>query len=156
MFRFVLVAPRDTLWHQARTNIATTHNVSHEYSTLSDTRPGHTLLQHTMHLMNIQHSATPGLDTRRYNTRCISWIFNTLWYQAWVHVATIHNIIFWIFNTERHKAWLLDATIHQYIGWRWHNFVPYLCQLVFATILWEKFSEMFVTLTSLKNALLVS
>jgi len=25
-----------------------------------------------------------------------------------------------------------------YIGWQWRNFVPYLCQLVFAAILWVK------------------
>jgi len=24
----------------------------------------------------------------------------------------------------------------EYRGWQWHNFVPYLCQLVFAAILW--------------------
>jgi len=39
-----------------------------------------------------------------------------------------------------------------YIGWQWRNFVPYLCQLVFAAILWVKLSEMFVTLLSLKYA----
>jgi len=32
----------------------------------------------------------------------------------------------------------------------------YLCQLVFAAILWVKISEMFITVTSLKYALLVS
>jgi len=34
-------------------------------------------------------------------------------------------------------------------------FVPYLCQLVFAAILWVKLLEMFVTLLSLKYALSV-
>ena len=43
-----------------------------------------------------------------------------------------------------------------YIGWRWRNFVPYLCQLVFAAILWVKLREMFVTVIVLKYALLVS
>jgi len=33
-----------------------------------------------------------------------------------------------------------------YIGWQWRNIVPYLCQLVFAAILWLKLLEMFVTL----------
>ena len=39
-----------------------------------------------------------------------------------------------------------------YIGLQSHNFVPYLCQLVFATILWVKLLEMFVTMLSLKYA----
>jgi len=41
------------------------------------------------------------------------------------------------------------------IGWQWRNVVPYLCQLVFATILWVKLLEMFVTLLSLEYALSV-
>ena len=36
------------------------------------------------------------------------------------------------------RDWLL-----QYIGWQWRNFGPYLCQLVFAAILWVKLWEMF-------------
>ena len=32
------------------------------------------------------------------------------------------------------------------------SFVPYLCQLVFAAILWVKLLEMFVTVLSLKYA----
>ena len=39
------------------------------------------------------------------------------------------------------------------IGWQWRNFVPYLCQLVSAAILWVKLSEMFATLMSFKYAL---
>jgi len=31
------------------------------------------------------------------------------------------------------------------------NFVPYLCQLVFAAIVWVKLSEIFVTVTSLNT-----
>jgi len=46
-----------------------------------------------------------------------------------------------------------ELAIHRETG---RNFVPYLCQLVFAAILWVKLSEMFVTVTSLKHALLVS
>jgi len=42
------------------------------------------------------------------------------------------------------------------MGWQWRNFVPYLCQLVFAAILWVKLWEMFVTVISLKYALFVS
>jgi len=42
-----------------------------------------------------------------------------------------------------------------YIGWQWSNFVPYLCYLVFAAILWVKLLEMFVNLLSLKYALSV-
>ena len=38
-----------------------------------------------------------------------------------------------------------------YIGWQWRNFVPYLCQLVFAAILWVKLLQMFVTLLSLNT-----
>ena len=30
------------------------------------------------------------------------------------------------------------TTSRIYIGWQWRNFVPYLCQLVFADILWVK------------------
>jgi len=37
-----------------------------------------------------------------------------------------------------------------YTGWQWRNFVPYLCQLVFAAILWVK---CLLTLLSLKYAL---
>ena len=33
------------------------------------------------------------------------------------------------FSWRRWVSW-------QYIGWKWCNFVPYLCQLVFAAILW--------------------
>ena len=36
-----------------------------------------------------------------------------------------------------------------YIGRQRRNFVPYLCQLVLAAILWVKLLEMFVTLLSL-------
>ena len=43
-----------------------------------------------------------------------------------------------------------------YIGWQWRNFDPYLCQLVFAAILWVKLSEMFATVISLKYAFLAS
>ena len=41
------------------------------------------------------------------------------------------------------------------IGWQWRDFVPYLCQLVFAAILWVKLLHMLVTLLSLKYALSV-
>ena len=40
-----------------------------------------------------------------------------------------------------------------YIGRQRRNFVPYLCQLVLAAILWVELLEMFVTLMSLKYAL---
>jgi len=43
-----------------------------------------------------------------------------------------------------------------YIGWQWRSFATYLCQLVFAATLWVKLSEMFVTVISLKYALLAS
>jgi len=39
------------------------------------------------------------------------------------------------------------------LGWQWRNFVPYLCQLVFAAILWVKLLEMFVAMMSFKYAL---
>ena len=42
-----------------------------------------------------------------------------------------------------------------YIEWQWRNFVPYLCRLVFAAILWVKLLEMSVTLLSLVYALSV-
>ena len=41
----------------------------------------------------------------------------------------------------------------RYIGWQWCNFDSCLCQLVFATILWVKLSEMFATVISLKYVL---
>jgi len=41
-----------------------------------------------------------------------------------------------------------------YIGWQWRNFDPYLCQLVFAAILWVNLLEMFATVILLKCALL--
>ena len=44
------------------------------------------------------------------------------------------------------------ASIGVYIGRQWRNFVPYLCQLVFAAILRVQLLEMFVTLRSLKYA----
>ena len=43
-----------------------------------------------------------------------------------------------------------------YIGWQRRNFVTYLCQLIFATILLVKLWEMSVTVIALKHALLVS
>ena len=49
-----------------------------------------------------------------------------------------------------------DLEWNVYIGWQWRNFVPYLCRLDFAAILWVKLSEMFVTVMSLKHASLVS
>jgi len=39
---------------------------------------------------------------------------------------------------------------------RTHRFVPYLCQLVFAAILWVKLLLMFLTVIPLKYALLTS
>ena len=41
-----------------------------------------------------------------------------------------------------------ENVVLKYIGWQWRNFAPYLCQLVFAAILWVKFLEMFVTVLS--------
>ena len=55
---------------------------------------------------------------------------------------------------SRMKISLLGANVI-YTRWQWRNFVPYLCQLVFAAILWVKLSEVFVTLLSLKYALWV-
>jgi len=40
--------------------------------------------------------------------------------------------------------------------WKWRNFVPYICQLVFAAILWVKLWKMLVTVIALKYAVLVS
>jgi len=58
--------------------------------------------------------------------------------------------------------WIQQHTGSQYtrmnihtVGWQWHNFVPYLCQLVLAAILWVKLLEMLVTLLSFKYALSV-
>ena len=45
-----------------------------------------------------------------------------------------------------------DEQVLQYIGWQWCSFIPYLCQLVFAAILWVKLN---FTLMSLKYPLLV-
>ena len=44
---------------------------------------------------------------------------------------------------------------HHYTGWQLHNFVPYLCHLIFAAILYVKLWEMFVAVIALKYALLV-
>ena len=41
-----------------------------------------------------------------------------------------------------------------YIGWQWRSFVPYICQLDFAAILWVKLINVF-TVASLKHASLV-
>ena len=49
----------------------------------------------------------------------------------------------------------MSSNLKVYIGWQWRNFVSYLCQLVFAAILWEKLLEMFVTVMSHKYALSV-
>jgi len=49
--------------------------------------------------------------------------------------------------------WLQAAP--EYIGRQWRNFVPHLCQLIFAAILWVKLWEKFVTVIELKYALLV-
>jgi len=38
-----------------------------------------------------------------------------------------------------------------YTGWQWRHFDSYLCQLVFAAILWVKLSEMFATVISLNT-----
>ena len=58
-------------------------------------------------------------------------------------------------RTDRHAT--IDVPrIALYTGWQWRNFVPYLCKLVFATILWVKLREMFVTAVLLKYVLLVS
>ena len=51
-------------------------------------------------------------------------------------------------DTNVHKV---DQFHSKYIGWQWRNFVPYLCQLVFAAFLWVKLLEMFVTLLSLNT-----
>jgi len=48
---------------------------------------------------------------------------------------------------------VVGGTVLVYIGQQWRNFVPYLCQLVSAAILWVKLLEMFLTLMSLKYAL---
>jgi len=43
-----------------------------------------------------------------------------------------------MYSTDRHTGHA-SATAscmeHQYISWQWRNFVPYLCQLIFAVIL---------------------
>jgi len=52
------------------------------------------------------------------------------------------------------SEWNFDA-LGLYTGWQWRNFVAYLCQLVFAAILYVKLLEMFATLLSLKYALSV-
>ena len=41
-------------------------------------------------------------------------------------------------DTARIYCWALAPAIDQFIGWEWRNFLPYLCQLVFAAILWVK------------------
>jgi len=50
------------------------------------------------------------------------------------------------------QCWVMS----KYIGYQWRNFVPYLCQLVFAAILYVELWDMFVTVVALKYALLVS
>jgi len=56
----------------------------------------------------------------------------------------------------RHGLLTITVLMWVYIGWQWRNFNSYLCQLVFAAILWVKLSEMFATVISLKYALLAS
>ena len=51
---------------------------------------------------------------------------------------------------------ITPCAIFIHMGWQWRNFVPYLCLLVFAAILWVKLGEMFATVISLKCSLLVS
>ena len=54
------------------------------------------------------------------------------------------------------SKWLISHFhCNTYIGRQWRNFVTYLCQLVFAAILWVKLLEMFVTLMKRKYPLSV-
>jgi len=40
-----------------------------------------------------------------------------------------------LYKTDTHHRLYNDTTAQLYIGWQWRNFVPYLCQRVFAAIL---------------------
>ena len=70
----------------------------------------------------------------------------------------IHAITLWSSCSFMDDAMLAHRGHHEkatrkrriYMQWQWRSFVPYLCQLVFAAILWVKPVEMFVTLMSLK------
>jgi len=70
----------------------------------------------------------------------------------------IHAITLWSSCSFMDDAMLAHRGHHEkatrkrriYMRWQWRSFVPYLCQLVFAAIVWVKPLEMFVTLMSLK------
>ena len=49
----------------------------------------------------------------------------------------------------------MQRLLHTVSPWQWRNFVPYLCQLVFAAILWVKLLEMFIMLMLLEYVLSV-
>ena len=77
-------------------------------------------------------------------------------------LRTVNGVI--LFNEfdynvySRNRAYLgpFGTGMSVYTGWQWRNFVPYLCQLIFAAILYVKLWEMSVTVIALKYALLAS
>jgi len=82
-----------------------------------------------------------------FNSFCVSnvWIFPEKKIAFLLHVR---------FNTGIVHSRQCCRVSH--IGWRWRNFVPYLCQFIFAAILTVYVFTMFVAVIALNYALLVS
>jgi len=84
----------------------------------------------------LRWSGTPG-------TEWLSGVHTPQWQSPWRYWVTVTDSCsdIWLHELRVVSCYVRCVDIYAtllYIGWQWRNIVPYLCQLIFATILWVK------------------
>ena len=82
------------------------------------------------------------------------------WFLHYIYCLIVYIVCFpaypFFFTFSLLISSLTYPFLWEYVGWQCRNFDSYLCELVFAAILWVKLSEIFAMVMSLKYALLAS